>query len=196
MNTLKKPAKTSRLKEQGETSVETTNRLSVLAPDKNPTESMGKDSSLDSACERSTQMDDSNSNHRTTSSKKTNKMPGKNKFPVTIILGDSIAKYVEGWKISDKKNKVVVKHFSGEKTKDMESYIIPTLEKNPEKIIINSGTNDVKSDSSLEEIARDIFSLTASCKILRIRYFYLALFYDTPISTKRQHVKQMSQERM
>ena len=60
----------------------------------------------------------------------------------------------------------MVKHFSGAKTKDMESYIIPTLEQNPEKIIIHSGTNDVKSDSSLEEIARDIFSLTASCKIL------------------------------
>ena len=163
MNTLKKPAKTSTLKDQRETSVETTNRLSVLAPDRNPTESMGKDSSLDSACERSTQMDDSNSNHRTTSS---GKKPGKNKFPVTVILGDSIAKDVEDWKISDKKNKVVVKHFSGAKTKDMESYIIPTLEQNPEKIIIHSGTNDVKSDSSLEEIARDIFSLTASCKIL------------------------------
>ena len=34
------------------------------------------------------------------------------------------------------KNKIVVKHFTGAKTKDMESYIIPTLEQNPEKIII------------------------------------------------------------
>ena len=78
---------------------------------------MGKDSSLDRACERSIQIDDSNSNHRTTSCKKASKMPRKNKLPVTIILGDSIVKDVNGWKLSDEKNKVVVKHFSGAKKK-------------------------------------------------------------------------------
>ena len=67
-------------------------------------------------------------------------------------------------KLSDNKNKVVVKHFSGAKTKDMESYIIPTLEQNPETIIIHSETNDLRSDSSPEEIARDIIKLTTSCK--------------------------------
>ena len=45
----------------------------------------------------------------------------------------------------------------------MESYIIPTLEQNPETIIIHSGTDDLKSDSSPEEIARDV-KLTTSCK--------------------------------
>ena len=70
-------------------------------------------------------------------------------------MGDSIVKDVKGWKSSKEKDKVVVKHFSGAKAKDMESYIIPTLEKNPEAIIIHSGTNDLKSDSSPEKIARD-----------------------------------------
>ena len=42
----------------------------------------------------------------------------------------------------------------------MESYIIPILEQNPETIIIHSGTNDLKSDSFPEEIARDIINLT------------------------------------
>ena len=105
---------------------------------------MGKDSSLDGACARSTQVDDSNSNHRTTSYKETNKMPGKSKLPVTVILGRSIVKDVKGWKLSDEKNKVVVKHFSGTKTKGMKSYIIPTLKENPETIIIHSGTNNWK----------------------------------------------------
>ena len=81
---------------------------------------MGKDSSLDGACEKSTQIDDSNNNHRKTSYKKTNKIPGKNKLPVTIVLGDSIVKDVKGWKLFDEKNKVEVKHFSGAKTKDMD----------------------------------------------------------------------------
>ena len=70
---------------------------------------MGKDSSLNGVCERSIQKDDSNSNYRTTSYKKANKIPRKNKLHVTVILGDSIVKDVEDWKLSDEKNKVVVK---------------------------------------------------------------------------------------
>ena len=76
-------------------------------------------------------------------------MPGKNKLPVTVILGDSIVKDVKGRKLSDEKNKVVVKHFVGAKTKDVESCIIPNLKQNPETIIIHPGTNGLKSDSSL-----------------------------------------------
>ena len=67
----KTPTKASKLKGQRKTSVETTNRFSVLSPDENPTDSMEMDSSLDGACERSIQIDYSNSNHRTTSYKKT-----------------------------------------------------------------------------------------------------------------------------
>ena len=76
-------------------------------------------------------------------------MPGKNKLPVTVILRDSIVKDVKGRKLSDEKNKVVVKHFIGAKTKDVECYIIPNLKQNPETIFIHSGTNGLKSDSSL-----------------------------------------------
>ena len=119
----KKPAKTFKLKDQRKTSAETTNRFSVLSPDENPTNSIGKDNSLDHTCERSMQIYDSNSNHRTTSYKKTNKIPRKNKLPVTVILEDSIVKDLTGWKLSDEKNKIIVKHFSGAKAKDMEPYI-------------------------------------------------------------------------
>ena len=122
-------------------SVKTTNHFSVFSPDENATDSIGKGSSLDGTCERLGQIDDSNSNRHTTSYKKTNKMSGKNKLPVTVILGDSIVKDVKSYYLNKKnkikyKNKIVVKHFTEAKTKDMESYIIPTLEQNPEKIII------------------------------------------------------------
>lgn len=49
-------------------------------------------------------------------------------------------KDVEGRKLSDEKNKVVVTHFSGEKAKDMKFFIIPTLEQNPGTIIVHTGT--------------------------------------------------------
>ena len=74
------------MKDQRKTSIETTNRFSIFSPDKNPSDPIGKDSSLDDACERSIQIDD---NHRTTPYQKTNKIPRKNKLPVTVILGDS-----------------------------------------------------------------------------------------------------------
>ena len=140
------------MKDQRKTSIETTNRFSILSPDEIPTDSTGTDSSLDGACERSIQIDDSNSKNRTTSYIEYNKIPRKNKLPVTVILGDSIVKDMKGWKLSDDKNK----HFSGAKTKDMESYIIPTLEQNPETIIIHSGTNDLKNESSPKEITHNI----------------------------------------
>ena len=119
--------------------------------------------SLDGACERSIQIDDSNSNHRTTSHKNLIKYPEKIKFPVTVILGDDV-KDLKGWKLSDEKNKAVAKHFSGAKTKDMESHVIPTLEQNPETTIIHSATNDLKINGSPDETARDIIKLTTSCK--------------------------------
>ena len=124
---------------------------------------MGKDSSLDNACDRPIQIDESNSNHSTTSHKKTNEITRK-KLPVTVIIGDSIVKEVKGWKLSDKKNKVLVKHFSGAKTKYIQSYIIPTLKQNLETVISHFGTKDLKSDSSSEEIPREIINLTTSCK--------------------------------
>ena len=66
----KKPTKASKLKDQRKTSIETNNCFFILSPDENPTDSMGKDSSLDGVCERSIQIDDSNSSHCTTSYKK------------------------------------------------------------------------------------------------------------------------------
>ena len=100
----KKPAKTSKLKDQRKTSIKTTNRFSILSPDENPTDSTGKDSSLDGACQRSIQIDNSNSNHLTTSYKKSNKIPRQNKLPVTVILDDSVVKDVKNWKLPDDKN--------------------------------------------------------------------------------------------
>ena len=48
----------------------------------------------------------------------------------------------ERLKLSEEKNKVVIKHFSGAKTKEIEPYNISTVEQNPETTIIHYGTND------------------------------------------------------
>ena len=67
-------------------------------------------------------------------------------------------KEVQGWKLS-KSPRVVVKSFSGSKVSDMHHYIQPTLDKNPDEIIVHIGTNDIKSGSSPGAIADSIVDL-------------------------------------
>ena len=43
--------------------------------------------------------------------------------------------------MSSRTRKVVVKHFSSAKTKDMKSYIIPKVEQKLDNIILHTGTN-------------------------------------------------------
>lgn len=71
---------------------------------------------------------------------------------------------LKGCKLSDGKNKLMLKQFSGAKTKRMKSCIIPTVELNPETIIVHIGTNYSKSDRSREEIAREIINKKTSFK--------------------------------
>ena len=73
-------------------------------------------------------------------------------LPVTAILVDSMVKDIKGWKMSNCTWKVAVKHLSGAKTKDMKSYVIPTIEQKPDNIILHTGTNDLKTVDTPEEI--------------------------------------------
>ena len=65
---------------------------------------------------------------------------------------------IKGWKMSSHTRKVVVKHFSGAKTKDIKSYIIPTVEQKPDNIILHTRTNDLKTIDALEEITMGILN--------------------------------------
>ena len=49
----------------------------------------------------------------------------------------------------------VVKTFSGATVEDMESYMVPTLNKKPDGLIIYCGTNNLRSDEP-QEIAKKI----------------------------------------
>lgn len=55
---------------------------------------------------------------------------------MTIILGDSLVKYLKGFELSDK-NKVVTKHFSGATTNDTKLYIQPMISNNREYILLH-----------------------------------------------------------
>ncbi|CAB4018170.1 Werner syndrome ATP-dependent helicase-like [Paramuricea clavata] len=74
------------------------------------------------------------------------------------ILGDSMIKHVDAWKLRQSTNKIIVRTFSGAKTADMKHYIKPTLSLNPKHIIIHTGTNDLKTKTPAD-IVRDMASL-------------------------------------
>ena len=73
-------------------------------------------------------------------------------------------KDIKGWKMSRSTRKVVVKHFSGAKTKEMKSYVIPTVEQKPDNIILHTETNDLKTIDTPEEITMGIINLAMTSK--------------------------------
>ena len=106
----------------------------------------------------------------------------KMKLPVTAIFDDFMVKDIKGWKMSSRTCKIWVKHFSGAKTKDMKSYIIPTVEKKPDSIILYLKTNDLKTIDTSEEITMGIINLAMTCKTDTSSNFmyYSAIFWYCP----------------
>ena len=82
----------------------------------------------------------------------------------TAIVGDSIVKDVKGWELSTENHKVVVKSFSGATTKDMSTYVKPSLERSPKNLILHSGTNDLRHVNDSMDVANAIVKLAVSMK--------------------------------
>ena len=58
--------------------------------------------------------------------------------------------------------KIYVKSFSGATTDDMNSHVIPTMKRNPKKVILHRGTNDIRSQATPENIAKEVMELAVS----------------------------------
>ena len=80
------------------------------------------------------------------------------------IVGDSMVKNIYGTTYSDNKSNVFLKSISGAKTKCMKNYIIPTVELEPDAIVINCSTNDLRRHEQPEEIACETANLASSIK--------------------------------
>jgi len=75
-----------------------------------------------------------------------------------IILGDSMTKNLQGWKML-KAARVVSKCFPGSSVDDMCHYAIPTIKKKPDKVILHVGTNNIPEADSARHIAEKIVDL-------------------------------------
>ena len=83
---------------------------------------------------------------------------GKKHKPKVIIAGDSMVKDMKGWMMS--RNKLVKVHsFSGANTTDMESFLVPLLNKKPDHLILHARTNDLVY-SNANQVAERIVNLT------------------------------------
>ena len=92
---------------------------------------------------------------------------GKLKQRSVAILGDSILKNIEPYKVRKGLNtdqKVYIKSFPGASTKDMESYSIPTKNYGNDLVILHCGTNDLRTSKSPSDISKMIFDLAKEIK--------------------------------
>ena len=86
------------------------------------------------------------------------KSPSNREKKVTVIAGDSIIKNIQGWRLSTPPNHVVVKSFAGATSTDMEDYLRLIIRKEPNKVILHVGTNDI-SHQPASRVAQGIANL-------------------------------------
>ena len=88
------------------------------------------------------------------------RIPSADERPETLILGDSMLKFVNGNRLSKQLEKrVYVKSFPGARVAHMKHYVVPGLEElNPEEVILHIGTNNLR-DQEPQEVAEAIVNL-------------------------------------
>ena len=80
---------------------------------------------------------------------------------------ETIIKDIRGYKMNEaceNQEKIFVKSFSGATTDCMNSHACPTIKRNPKRIILHCGTNDLRSQASAENIAEEIIELAKAIK--------------------------------
>ena len=85
----------------------------------------------------------------------------------TEVIGDSMVKHIMGHKMSEAtggSEKIFVHAFHGATTDHMNSHCIPTMKKNPKRIVLHCGTNDVSNGDAPEQIAEEIVDLAKAMK--------------------------------
>ena len=95
----------------------------------------------------------------------------------TLILGDSIVKNIEEWRLNKRmKSSVAVKSISSATTKGMKHHMKGCLEDNsPDSIILHVGTRNLKNKESVEDIDNDIMDVEISTRNEKTNVFVSGL---------------------
>lgn len=91
---------------------------------------------------------------------------GKNKKRSTVIISDSLTRDIKGKKLAERVNnqKVYVKTYGGAKVGDMKYHAIPSMEYQPNHVILHVGTNEVRTRITAEDIASHIIDIGNTLK--------------------------------
>ena len=106
-------------------------------------------------------LNDNNSSSQAPRQSTSNSAQSTDQKPCVIIAGDSMLKFINGRKLSSQisnQSLTYVKAFPGATVEDMSDYIMPSLRRKPEEVILHVGTNNLKS-SKPREIAEGIVNL-------------------------------------
>ena len=136
----------SRTQTNSNFNIDTSNQYDVLAENTNGDASIQDDENIESENDRENKT--------------------KKKRSITI-LGDSIVKDIRSHEMrrcTKQGEKIYVKTFPGATTECMKDYVKPTMKYNPDFVILHTGTNDLKSNKSSEEISDDIIKLALDIK--------------------------------
>lgn len=102
-----------------------------------------------------------------TESIKADSIKHNKKYRSTTIMGSSLIKDIKAYKMRHsitKGDRIYVKSFPGATISDMEDYVKPSLKYNPDLIILQIGTNDLRTLKTAECIADDIITLSRNIK--------------------------------
>ena len=112
--------------------------------------------------QESTENTNGNSNDATVNTQEKNL---ENKSDSTVIIGDSMVKNLDGRRMRTKYGeKVFVKSFSGATTDDMSFHAVPSMKKQPDRVVLHTGANDFREEKEDAKIAQNIYALARTLK--------------------------------
>lgn len=153
-----------------------------------------KSSSDDNHSAASSEQTRKSKQSKATSNSASNKAQDKKNV---VILGDSMIKSVQGWKMS-KAKRVISRCFPGSTVKDMVHYVKPTLERNPDELIIHVGTNDLVSkdaETVIKEMTNLASQVRSQCSNTKITFSSIIARNDEKVcDSKVQKVNDMMKQ--
>ena len=123
------------------------------------------------------------------------------KMRKTVIIGDSMIKGIQSWKLKKSlKENVQVKAFHGASIEDMKHYIIPTKEEEPNVVILHVGTNNLKNNQTPESLASNIIEVGKSLCTAHNDVIISGICHrndekDKKVSEVNDHLKRMCNEK-
>lgn len=113
----------------------------------------------------------------------------------TVILGDSMIKHIDTRRMRSC-GSIHRKFFPGCSSNDMKHYMIPSLSKNPDQVVIHVGTNDLQHSADPRVLASNITELASEAEGPSKRKVFISSIIrrrESTLNNKVDHVNKLLQ---